>query len=117
MFSAVNVSSSSSKSHLLLSYLIIVAASSTKLHMLALCRSNIRSSFLLPSATAFISPCRARTFTSPSTRHHSSATKVYQNKMGFANKVNRQPFPPMCPPPFSLLLRTISTYSCLGIPN
>eukprot|EP00984_Skeletonema_dohrnii_P023823 scaffold12923_cov127-Skeletonema_dohrnii-CCMP3373.AAC.1 len=105
MLSAVYVSSSS-KLRLLLSYLIIVAASS-KSSMLA-CQSKISSiastvrrsplsnhhrlrssSLLLPSAAAFISPSRARTFTSQTARQHSSATRVYQNKMGFAN--NEQP--------------------------
>eukprot|EP00985_Skeletonema_marinoi_P024954 scaffold17867_cov146-Skeletonema_marinoi.AAC.8 len=109
MLSAV-YASSSSKLRLLLSYLIIVAASSSsstasKSSMLA-CRSKIiavasttrrfplsnhslRSSLLPPSAAAFISPSRGRAFTSQTTRHHSSATRVYQSKMGFAN--NEEP--------------------------
>mmetsp|Transcript_13259 Transcript_13259/g.19861 ORF Transcript_13259/g.19861 Transcript_13259/m.19861 type:complete len:661 (+) Transcript_13259:62-2044(+) len=109
MLSAVYVSSSS-KLRLLLSYLIIVAASSSstvsKSSMLA-CRSKIssitsttrqcstlpnhslRSSLLPPSAAFIISPSRARAFTSQTTRNHSSATRVYQSKMGFAN--NEEP--------------------------
>mmetsp|Transcript_9588 Transcript_9588/g.14519 ORF Transcript_9588/g.14519 Transcript_9588/m.14519 type:complete len:657 (+) Transcript_9588:88-2058(+) len=109
MLSAV-YASSSTKLRLLLSYLIIVAASSSstsslKSSMLA-CRSKISSiasttrrfplsnhslpsSSLLPPLAAFISPSRARAFTSQTSRHHSSATRVYQNKMGFAN--NEEP--------------------------
>ncbi|KAK1744064.1 HAD-like hydrolase superfamily phosphatase [Skeletonema marinoi] len=116
MLSAVYVSSSS-KLRLLLSYLIIVAASSSStsssstsskssISSMLACRSKIssitsttrrfplsnhslRSSLLPPSAAAFISPSRGRTFTSQTTRHHSSATRVYQSKMGFAN--NEEP--------------------------
>mmetsp|Transcript_1599 Transcript_1599/g.3320 ORF Transcript_1599/g.3320 Transcript_1599/m.3320 type:complete len:664 (-) Transcript_1599:56-2047(-) len=113
MLSAVYVSSSS-KLRLLLSYVIIVAASSSstssKSSMLA-CQSKIiavasttrrfplsnhslRSSLLppsaaAPSAAAFISVSRGRTFTSQTSRHHSSTTRVYQNRMGFAN--NEEP--------------------------